>query len=1024
MTSRKRNNSQKSVSDARSSRSSQQDSRRKRRQNILETLEPRQLLAGPQLIGIQPNVGELIVDNSTVETAPRVLTLRFDEDQRLDPATLDSVQVTRAGDDGQLGTDDDVRIVPGLVSLGDDSPNEIVVRFSETLPDDRYKVEVFGFDDPNNGVVGLRNLAGELLEPRAEGQRVDVTRFDLKLGALIEAVVPQPVVRQPDGTLHQNRNEIVVYFNEDPLFVEHDESGQPTIRSVEHPRFYQLLLTQETVRNTDDALYHPEEVIYDAESHTARLIFATDLNELGDQVTPEGDTLKGVPLGGGTFRLRIGTAVDSRIDLITAPELTDIAPSALSDFGYSDVHVTFTSTDLGEANSGRRVRFEDVGAGGLDVSYDAGTDTVVFNLGGSSPTIDDLKTAVDDPVDGVTEITMTIAGNGANLVPSRVIGAPALNLVAVGETLETSLDVGIFGQDAALNSIVLSEAIDPQPFLIQGPGGGDDPGHTQDVEHINQLFGADTTDGITEIAYNFQGIFESTGGTNFLNQITEVQKTRIREALNLWASKIGVQFRETQNSGITFAVGDNGALAPSGGVPVQNEFVLNASLRVDPNFVESAMVFDSSVEFGTDYGEDFTRKAVAGIGLMLGLNEAPDLPAPTIMSFDPAYLNASIDALIGTVDLEPVFPNNYDVLHGQYVHRTDSIDIDLYRFEVDLDDPTQVGTLTAETFAERLADSSLLDTTLTLFEEVRASVTTDFGLGTDLAFTVNSLLTGRQGNNSRLSFVQSDRTAGDTDIRVLRLQDRSGNEVPNGVLIDLPRVDGVVVTEVLASDLVDAINNDPFASSIFRAAVTVGDPDSDIGNADLGTFSPLLLSGGGLERIHRNDDYFGEDSRIVASLGEGVYYLGVSASGNDQYDPTISGSGQGGRTQGLYDLHLKFEPQVDEVDVLRDQDSTREDVPGTPIDGDGDGVPGGAHNFWFQTRPLERMIVFEGDGTTIVDKQIMTITGGNGVVRNYQFVLNPADAAPGNIPVQYQAIPTFDAAQLARIDELWLQAFS
>ena len=61
---------------------------------------------------------------------------------------------------------------------------------------------------------------------------IDTTRFNLKLGALIEAVIPQPVIRHPDGTLRQNRDEIVVYFNEDPMFVENDESGNPTIRSV------------------------------------------------------------------------------------------------------------------------------------------------------------------------------------------------------------------------------------------------------------------------------------------------------------------------------------------------------------------------------------------------------------------------------------------------------------------------------------------------------------------------------------------------------------------------------------------------------------------------------------------------------------------------------------------------------------------------------------------------------------------------------------------------------------------------
>ena len=47
-------------------------SRNKRRRHILETLEPRQLLAGPQLIGIQPNVGELIVEGSNLDIASSV----------------------------------------------------------------------------------------------------------------------------------------------------------------------------------------------------------------------------------------------------------------------------------------------------------------------------------------------------------------------------------------------------------------------------------------------------------------------------------------------------------------------------------------------------------------------------------------------------------------------------------------------------------------------------------------------------------------------------------------------------------------------------------------------------------------------------------------------------------------------------------------------------------------------------------------------------------------------------------------
>ncbi len=119
---------------------------------------------------------------------------------------------------------------------------------------------------------------------------------------------------------------------------------------------------------------------------------------------------------------------------------------------------------------------------------------------------------------------------------------------------------------------------------------------------------------------------------------------------------------------------------------------------------------------------------------------------------------------------------------------------------------------------------------------------------------------------------------------------------------------------------------------------------------------PVRLTGGGVERLSRNDDYFSEDSRLITNLGAGVYYVGVTASGNEIYDPTTTASGFGGTTQGRYDLHLKFEPQVDETDVLRDLDSDRADVPGTPLDGDADGVPGGVHNFWFQTRSLNRQI--------------------------------------------------------------------
>lgn len=243
-----------------------------RRRQLFETLEQRQLLAGPQLIGIQPNEGELIVNGTVRDTAPRSLTFRFDETQQIDQATLGAIQITRAGPDDLLGTADDIAIQPGSVSLGALVDNEVVVRFADSLPDDTYRIDVFGFDAPGQNIVGLRNTQGELLVARDGVGDAEHIAFELRLGARVEAVVPQPVVRMSDRTLEQRRDEILVYFNNDELFVEDDPAtGLPTERSAENPRFYQLLLTEETVRTTDDTIYHPNRVIYDANTNTARI---------------------------------------------------------------------------------------------------------------------------------------------------------------------------------------------------------------------------------------------------------------------------------------------------------------------------------------------------------------------------------------------------------------------------------------------------------------------------------------------------------------------------------------------------------------------------------------------------------------------------------------------------------------------------------------------------------------------------------------------------------------------------------
>ena len=61
------------------------------------------------------------------------------------------------------------------------------------------------------------------------------------------------------------------------------------------------------------------------------------------------------------------------------------------------------------------------------------------------------------------------------------------------------------------------------------------------------------------------------------------------------------------------------------------------------------------------------------------------------------------------------------------------------------------------------------------------------------------------------------------------------------------------------------------------------------------------------ELVARNDDYFSEDSHLKLDVESGHYYIGVSSTGNDSYDPNVVDSGANGTTEGVYDLRFEFQ---------------------------------------------------------------------------------------------------------------------
>ena len=202
-----------------------------------ERLEDRVLLAvGPQLISVQPNFGDVLRDGAIRDIAPQELTFVFDEGQQIDGNTLDGIRLTRAGFDNSFDGVTDVIIQPGYVGVDPTRPNEVTMRFAETLPDDLYRLEVFAVDDGARDYVALRNIEGDAFEPDVFGADRERIGFELDLGAQIIAVVPQPIRRNEDGSLAQARDQVEVYFNEDDL--DPDSATNVTfLRADSHQRY-------------------------------------------------------------------------------------------------------------------------------------------------------------------------------------------------------------------------------------------------------------------------------------------------------------------------------------------------------------------------------------------------------------------------------------------------------------------------------------------------------------------------------------------------------------------------------------------------------------------------------------------------------------------------------------------------------------------------------------------------------------------------------------------------------------------
>ena len=694
-----------------------------RRELALERVEARLLLtSGPQLISIIPDTGGLLLPGETLNVAPQELTFRFNQGEVINPATLSGIELVRSGGDGVFGNANDVAIAPGFIGVDATQSNEVELRFSAPLPDDLYRITIVGAGA--NALTDTGNLStGGSTPPAAFNGGVNYSQqFRLDLAPQVLAVVPEPFSAPVPGTGVKVplTNQIQVYFN---------EALNPT--SAKNPAFYQLIQTQNTSTTADDgAPILPQSVAYTdtpnpdgSVTHEAVLTFAQPLDSYLAQDAATNTNLTNPTTGvtNEAFRLRIGNTNQP-----LPPPAVDTVPTAANTLNTSGNtsagSPTVSSTNTSGMSAGDMVAIVGAGPNGA----------ILYSTIAS--------------INSTTQFTLAVsAGTTTTAASVSDFGKDP------GNTFNTAMNAGtLSGQTQILTSAIEPMAVNPD---ILYPGGAIGPG-IRNIPIENHLQDGTSTPagGVTTVYYNFQNHYGTDPSGKILsNQIlnSPQQMQDVRDIMGLFANYSGAKFVETTSAtsapagalNITVVTGDIRAVQPS--IPATSQNGIEGSTAL----VSTAAIVNGNVNWGTSaYGGSYFVMAMHEIAHALGLGDTFELPVGNVQgtsgSENPNQVQPTPTSPAPTQPPEPMYPNYGDISTLDYLYLTDSSDVNLYKFQV-----TTPGVFRAETFAQRLTPTSLLNTELTLYDEINLLgvpanggqdiAATQAALGTPLTFTVN-----------------------------------------------------------------------------------------------------------------------------------------------------------------------------------------------------------------------------------------------------------------------------------------------
>ncbi len=926
-------NRQKTTTDrlTRSLRSGHRDRlRRKRlekRRSIVETLENRQLLAGPELVGIQPSEGSLLNEGTVLNVSPREIVFQFDDATEIDTDTLGAIRITRAGEDrvfesasvtSDLGTGGQVLVEFRSTRAGSIG-NGIDITFTESS---RVNPAPILTVDGRSVNIELNNNPAALTRV---GDLISTINSDPLASSLIEAIqVSGPSLQAIGSVTAPGTNLVLTGANSAEAITDFGSNGLSRVRFVSQ------------VPGAEGRGIRLEVSLQDFGGPANPLVFVTDqvinvrLNSSFGFESTVGDLIQAINTNADASSLVIASLQEG--DLTTAiGRLPTDSYSPLTLTGVSDEVVQPGFIGLGESSR-----------------------EVVFRF--AEPLPDDIYQIdiVGTGVSALRNVDGDFFQNGIDFSQNFSINLGPQVVAVVPEPVRRNSD-GSLSPEIGFVEVHFNDD-DLAPSLAENPN------FYQLIYTRDTVSNTDDTF-INPISVDYNSI-TNTARLNFGRPLSRVPDPNSPLDFLGGAARLRVGTSEglpAPPTEVSLFIGGTASLNEPGD-SFDTAFDLNSQWAVGGNVTQSA----------TLQGEIFNTEE---FGLDL---PGPDLPGTrNIRPEDPTSLTRAIPL--------DFVRNGADAFDGISVFQYDFADSWLG------DDPSRPGIIADTTYFNIISEQQRqrVREVLQLFSEylgvnfveVEGEPTSSafFSIAVGDLYGADEQLSSGAGG---AAVGTRDRNGdGIDDIGVLDFQDfdestddQFGGEFFRGAMFLVGQLLGYGFADDLpqpvtqSTDFIFAPGTDnepafPSVADIVHGQFLFRPDSTDIdlyrftlpspGELSVETIAerlgvPSLLdtsvklyqqdTQGAFVEIAQNDDYFSNDSQIRVSVDAGTYIVGVSAKGNEDYDPSIPGTGFGGLSEGEYELRLDFSPNVTNA-IL--------DASGVALDGDADGVPGGSFDFWF-----------------------------------------------------------------------------